>query len=136
MTGMVFGLLLTWSVRMVAGVSMGREALGFGDVTLMAMIGSYTGWQPILMIFGVAPFAAVFIAVAQWFVSRTHEIAYGPFLCAATLIVLLGWARLWRDFGQVYFELGAWLIAILVGCLFLMGVMLGGMRYLRHALSP
>lgn len=131
LAGMTFGLLLTWSVRTIAGVSMGREALGFGDVTLMAMIGAYMGWQPILMIFGVAPFAAVFIALAQWFVTRSQEIAYGPFLCAATLIVLLAWPALWAYFGTVYFVLGGWLIVFLIGCLLMMGLMLGGIRLVK-----
>src|SRR5262249_24107955 len=37
LVGMAFGGGLVWAVRIVSGVALGKEAMGFGDVTLMAM---------------------------------------------------------------------------------------------------
>ena len=34
-----------WSIRIVTSGVMGMEAMGFGDVTLMAMVGAFLGWQ-------------------------------------------------------------------------------------------
>ena len=51
LVGMAFGGGLIWTVRVVAGGALGKEALGFGDVTLMAMIGTYLGWQAVPMVF-------------------------------------------------------------------------------------
>ena len=59
------------------------RAMGFGDVTLMAMIGSFLGWQPCLVIFFLAPFAGLAIGLFSLVLHRQSEIPYGPFLCLA-----------------------------------------------------
>jgi prepilin signal peptidase PulO-like enzyme (type II secretory pathway) len=130
LAGMAFGTAMVWSVRIVASRSLGKEALGFGDVTLMAMIGAFLGWQPTLMVFFIAPFAGVFIALGQWVLTRNPEIAYGPYLCLATAIATLNWTFLWERWGTL-FTLG-WLIPVILSvCLFLMALMLLVWRYLR-----
>ena len=73
-----------------------KEAMGFGDVTLMSMIGAFVGWQACLIIFFLAPFFGLALAIANWIVHREHEIPYGPFLCLAALAVVLKWPTLWE----------------------------------------
>jgi prepilin signal peptidase PulO-like enzyme (type II secretory pathway) len=51
LVGMAVGGGTIWAVRIVGTHALGQEAMGFGDVTLMAMIGAFTGWQPTLIIF-------------------------------------------------------------------------------------
>ncbi|MFO1064238.1 MAG: prepilin peptidase [Pirellulales bacterium] len=53
--GLACGGGITWALRIIARWTLGVEALGFGDVTLMAMIGTFIGWQPSLLVFFVAP---------------------------------------------------------------------------------
>ena len=55
LAGLLTGAGITWLVRLVSSIVLGQEALGFGDVTLMAMIGSFVGWQPVVFIFLLAP---------------------------------------------------------------------------------
>jgi prepilin signal peptidase PulO-like enzyme (type II secretory pathway) len=130
--GMAFGGGLVWAVRLVAGWTLGKEAMGFGDVILMAMIGAFLGWQSTLFVFFLAPFAGVAVAVGQWIVTRKPEIAFGPFLCIAALATLLIWPDLWARWGPV-FHLGWWLIAILVCSLILLGLMLAAWRRFTRA---
>ena len=130
LVGMVFGGGLTWSFRIVASRVLGQEALGFGDVTLMGMIGAFVGWQPALLVFFLAPFAALLIAVTQWFWTRNHEIAFGPYLCLATVILVLGWTDIWTRC-QHYFLLGLWIPAMIPVCLALMASMLGGWQWVK-----
>ena len=121
--GVAFGSGLVWLVRVVGTAALGREAMGFGDVTLMAMIGSFVGWQASMMTFFLAPFTGVVIAVVQWLLTRRKDIAFGPFLCMAALVVMVCWARLWGDWGGI-FELGWYIPAIVCVCIILMGGML------------
>jgi len=134
LVGMAGGGGVIWTVRVVGGAALKREAMGFGDVTLMAMIGTFVGWQASLMIFFLAPFLALAIGVAQWIFHREHEIPYGPFLCLATLGVIVRWPEVWA-WGHTIFELG-WIVpALLAGCMGLMGGFLLFYRIVRDSLT-
>ncbi len=117
-------------MRIVGQFALRKEAMGFGDVTLMAMIGSYLGWQACLFIFFLAPFAGLLLGVVQWLSRREHELPYGPFLCLATLFVLAYWAALW-EWAAPLFAIG-WLVpAAVIACMALMLVLLTFIRFLR-----
>ena len=120
--GMAFAGLLIWLVRVFAGWALGQEAMGFGDVTLMCMIGVYLGWQPIMVIFFLAPFIACAFALLNWFLTGDAYLAYGPYLCLGSLAVMIFWAPLWQKYGPLL-ELGPWLPAVFLA----LPVVLGGM---------
>ena len=133
LVGMAASGGMIWLVRVIGSHALGREAMGFGDVTLMAMVGTFIGWQAALITFFIAPFAGLLIGIAQWMLHREHEIPYGPFLCLATAFVIVAWASVWQS-TEIYFELG-WLVPGVVGfCLVLMGVMLWLWRMVRNLL--
>ena len=48
--GLLTGAGLMWAARIGAHVILGMPAIGLGDVTLMAMIGAFMGWQPTLCV--------------------------------------------------------------------------------------
>lgn len=93
--GLLAGGGITWLVRAVSAAVLGHEALGFGDVTLMAMIGCFLGWQPVLFVFLLAPFCGILIGVAVKLARNQPYVPYGPFLSAAAVVVLFGWKWLW-----------------------------------------
>ncbi|WP_228030493.1 prepilin peptidase [Gimesia benthica] len=95
MAGLLAGGGLTWGVRLISSVLLGQEALGLGDVTLMAMVGSFLGWQPIVPILLLAPLCGLLIGFATRMTTGKTYLPYGPYLCAATLIVLMGWQWIW-----------------------------------------
>jgi len=136
LVGMAFGGGLIWAVRIVGGGALGKEAMGFGDVTLMAMIGAFLGWQASLMIFFLAPVVAVFICLLQWLLTGRRDIAFGPYLCTATLIMILCWSPIWehKNGGREFFAMG-WLVPqMLVCCLIAMAGMLRLWRLAERAL--
>ena len=51
LVGLVAGGGIVWVVRLIGAVALRREAMGFGDVTLMAMVGAFVGWQASLIVF-------------------------------------------------------------------------------------
>lgn len=120
--GMAFAGMLIWLVRLFASVAMGQEAMGFGDVTLMCMIGVYIGWQPVMVIFFLAPFIACVFAVINYLLTGDAYLAYGPYLCIGTLLTVIFWATLWQNYGQLL-GLGWWLPVMFL----LLPVLLGGM---------
>ena len=132
--GMAMGGGLTWAVRIIAGLALRVEAMGFGDVTLMAMIGAFVGWQPALLIFAIAPFTSILIALSQKLTTGDPKIAFGPYLCLATVIVVIGWRPIWNEWAsQGIFSMGApILLAIIGGALAMMGLMLLGLGLSRR----
>ena len=93
--GLVAGGGLTWIARIISSIFLSQEALGFGDVTLMAMAGSFLGWQPIVFAFLLAPFCAILVGVSAKLLFNTAYVPYGPYLSAAVFLVLVGWQWLW-----------------------------------------
>ena len=131
LVGMAAGGGLIWAVRLVGGHALGQEAMGFGDVTLMAMIGAFLGWQATLIIFFLAPFAALFISVTQWLLTRRRDIAFGPYLCAGACYLIVDWDNMWNR-SQHIFSMGLFVPGVLAVGLALMGIMLIGLRWLRE----
>lgn len=113
--GLIVGGGLAWGVRLVFGVILRREAMGFGDVTLLAMIGSFLGWRAAVLAFFLAPFFG--LAHAGWKLARylrkwiagaarssaDRELAFGPYLSMAAVALVLAWPWLWRGWGAGFF---------------------------------
>ena len=93
--GLATGAALTWAVRGIAGRVMGQEALGFGDVMLMGMVGSFLGWQPTVVAFLLAPLCALFVGLTIRLLGGKSFIPYGPYLAVASLIVMFSWRWIW-----------------------------------------
>ena len=95
---------LVWSIREGASRSLGREAMGLGDVTLMAMVGAWVGWQASVLTFFLAAFIGLAHGLVQMVLHRESELPYGPSLCLACAAVVVGWSPLWQwaggPFGQ------------------------------------
>lgn len=128
--GLVTGGVLTWLVRAVSSVIVGQEAMGFGDVTLMAMIGSFVGWQAVLVIFALAPLCGMCLALLSLLLTGKSYVPYGPFLSAAALVVLFSWKWLWTP---LRFILGhpPTTIALVGGSIIALAIMLAGIRFYR-----
>jgi leader peptidase (prepilin peptidase)/N-methyltransferase len=137
LVGMVGGGAMVWAVRIVGSAALRKEAMGFGDVTLMMMIGAFLGWQPTIFIFFMAPFAGLLIGVAQMILRRDDVIPYGPFLCLAATAVTVWWAWFWNQDPhgfQAIFELGWLLPMVLALGVVMLGAMLVIWRNIKEAM--
>lgn len=94
--GLAVSAGLVWAVREGASRALGREAMGLGDVTLMAMVGAWMGWQASVLAFFLAAFIGLAHGVVQLARHRENELPYGPSLCMASMIVILAWKPFWR----------------------------------------
>ena len=90
--GYLVGGGVVWTVRIFGSLAFGKEAMGLGDVHLMAAVGACLGWIDATVAFFIAaPIGLVWTLLAAVFgkgLSRTMP--YGPYLAVATLVVLLG----------------------------------------------
>ena len=93
--GAMVGAGLTALIRKVAGLVLGRPAMGAGDVTLMAMIGAFLGWQATIIAFFIAPLLALFLGPLARRISREAAVPYGPFLALAAILVMFTWRWIW-----------------------------------------
>jgi leader peptidase (prepilin peptidase)/N-methyltransferase len=130
LAGLVTGAGVTWLARLIARWVLGMEALGFGDVTLMAMIGSFMGWQPVTVIFLLAPVCGIAIAIIVRFAQGRIVLPYGPFLSAATLVVLLSWRTIWTATRELFGH-GPTLVGLALGIVGGMAFLLGLLRLYR-----
>lgn len=113
LAGLIVGGGIVWVVRLIGAGILRREAMGFGDVVLMAMMGSFLGWQPVVIVFFLAPLCALAAVSVRWIVHRQREIPYGPYLSLAALILLIGWKQIWPRVDQI-FDMGSLLIPLSV----------------------
>lgn len=158
LVGLLVGGGVVWAVRIIGRWALRKEAMGFGDVTLMAAIGSFLGWQPVLVIFFLAPVCALAVLAASWLLRqlarllrvfspqsrlvaalaqtsrRTDEIPYGPYLSLATLIALARFDRIW-PYAERFFEWGPLLplFALVTGLA--LAVSLQGVAFVRRLLG-
>ena len=110
--GLVTGAGLTWLARQISSRVLGQEAMGSGDVTLMAMIGSYLGWQGVTLAFLVAPLTGITFGVLIRMISGKTYLPYGPWLSIAAVIVLFTWSHLWEQTRMIFSD---WVSVAMLG---------------------
>ena len=87
--GFLIGGLWIWGVRILATLSAGREAMGMGDVHILAGVGAVTGWVVPSLVFFVAPVSGLAAAMYLLVTRRQRELPYGPWLALGTVLVMV-----------------------------------------------
>jgi leader peptidase (prepilin peptidase)/N-methyltransferase len=126
-TGALVAAGIILLIRVLGAIAFRREAMGAGDIHILAVIGATMGWQAAILtiflsaFFGLVPAVAKLVPYAikrltgrQWDASD-REIPYGPFLSMAAVALLLAWPRIWPKALKPYFDAIAWLVRDLLG---------------------
>jgi len=121
--GMAVAGGLIWGIRLVGGA--------FGDVTLMAMIGTFIGWQASTSGFIYGIIAAMVCAMGLFVIFRDSYLAFGPYLAFGAVFSIFRWYQVWLSGRNSFFAFGAWLLLVLVVSLVLMAVLLPLVRWLK-----
>ncbi|MFH1614943.1 MAG: prepilin peptidase [Planctomycetota bacterium] len=87
--GYIIGGAVVWVTRILGTLAFGKEAMGLGDVHLMAAVGTVIGAVPVVVAFFAAPFLGLIWAGIRMFFKKTHQIPYGPFLAMAVFGVMI-----------------------------------------------
>lgn len=99
LAGALFGFLIggaiVWVTRILGTLAFGREAMGLGDVHLMAAGGAVLGWLGPILAFFIAPFFGLLAVALSAARRRAGELPYGPWLSLGLLTVILFQDKIW-----------------------------------------
>ncbi len=85
----------------------GIEAMGWGDVKLLAMIGAFLGWQGMLLTLLGGAVLGTLIGGTYLLASgkgRRTPLPFGTFLCAAALAALFWGPAIWKWYAGLIFK--------------------------------
>ena len=86
--GLVGGGVI-WGVRLFGSLAFGREAMGLGDADLMFGVGACLGAGPAAIAVFPAALLGLAFAVVQMLTKSLREMPFGPYLAAASLLLIL-----------------------------------------------
>lgn len=89
LVGMLVGAGIVWGVAVVGKMIFRKEAMGFGDVKFMGMIGAVLGPFPVVLVFALGCLFGSFFGIAMFLVTRNRYLAFGPYLALGAVIMLL-----------------------------------------------
>jgi len=86
--GAAVGFVLLWLVGMAGTWVFKEEAMGGGDVKMMAMVGSFVGWQGVLLtVFaGAALGSLIFIPLS---IKKKRLVPFGVFLAVGAVVAFV-----------------------------------------------
>ena len=107
--GLLVGGGIFLLITLIGGLIAGKEAMGFGDVKLMAALGLFLGWSNILIVSALAFLLAAVISIGILIFRRKNAndyIPFGPFIVLASFIVIFTPANLLLPIVFKIFTLG------------------------------
>ena len=91
--GALFAFLIggawIWGTRILATLGFGREAMGMGDVHILAGVGAATGWVVPSVTFFAAPVSGLAVVLYLYVRRKQRVLPYGPWLALGTVGVML-----------------------------------------------
>lgn len=90
--GVLVGGGILWFLAWISPYVFGKEGMGGGDIKLMAMVGSFIGWQPALLAIMIGSLLGSLVGgglIVARVMRREQYIPFGPFLAVGSLLALL-----------------------------------------------
>ncbi|MEO1534911.1 MAG: prepilin peptidase [Planctomycetota bacterium] len=90
--GYLIGAAVVWGVRIFGSLAFGKEAMGLGDVHVLAAVGACMGWPDAVMTFFAAVVVGLVSAIAGALrgSASSKMLAFGPCLAIGALVVFFG----------------------------------------------
>jgi len=88
LAGIIAGGGVVYLVGVLGKLVFRKEAMGFGDVKLMAFLGGFLGWDVVLYIFFLGCFFGSIAGIISWAITKDRYIPFGPYLALGALVML------------------------------------------------
>ena len=91
--GAALGAAIPWSIRWIWFKAKGVEAMGLGDVKMLAMIGAFLGWQQVWLVLLFSSLAGALVGILLTVSGRRSmqsRLPFGTFLALAAFAASLG----------------------------------------------
>ncbi len=101
--GAAVGFAVLWLVGVLGTWAFRKEAMGGGDIKMMAMVGAFLGWQGVLLTIFLGALLGTLIFVPITLIKKDKLVPFGVFLAlgaAATYIFgpqMLAWYRVYLE---------------------------------------
>lgn len=94
-----------WAIAFLGSIIFRKEAMGMGDIKLLAAMGAFLGWPAVPFIIGLASMLGAVVGGAL--LLRRHKLwgvrlPFGPFLAAAALVWILGGHRWMENYLELF----------------------------------
>jgi leader peptidase (prepilin peptidase)/N-methyltransferase len=103
--GAMAGYMSLWSVFILFKIVTGKEGMGHGDFKLLAMIGAWLGWKPLLVVILTSSVVGAIVGISMIVLKITErgtQIPFGPYLAAAGWMTLLWGETLMRFYFSMF----------------------------------
>ena len=87
--GAAVGWALLWVVRTVGGYLLKQEAMGWGDVKMLAMIGAFVEWKGVLMTVFLGALAGSLIFLPLQLMGKKRLVPFGVFLAVGGVVTFV-----------------------------------------------
>ena len=89
--GLLIGGGILFMIAFVYELISKREGMGGGDIKLLAMIGGFLGWKPLIFILLFSSFSGAIVGITAMIIKKQdmkYAVPFGPFLSAAAVAYL------------------------------------------------
>ncbi|HKJ53346.1 MAG TPA: A24 family peptidase [Gammaproteobacteria bacterium] len=103
--GAMAGYLSLWSVFVLFKLVTDKEGMGHGDFKLLAALGAWLGWKPLLVVVLTSSVVGAVVGISMILLKRSErgtQIPFGPYLAAAGWITLLQGENLMRYYFSLF----------------------------------
>lgn len=87
--GMIAGAAILWLIGLAGEAVLKKQAMGFGDVKLMALVGGLLGWLPALMTIVMGAMIGAAVGGINLALTGKHKVPFGPFLVAGCIVTMV-----------------------------------------------
>jgi leader peptidase (prepilin peptidase)/N-methyltransferase len=95
--GAAVGFVTLWIIAELGKRAFKKEAMGGGDIKMMAMVGAFIGWQGVFLTIFLGSVVGTLIFGPMALIGRKKEVPFGIFLALGAVVTFLwgGWLLDW-----------------------------------------